>query len=102
MVFSGLETVSTTLGKSGRIEITEVFNAIRLRYKKIKTYPNKIGFKFQSNSSRIIHGFFHKTIFRVLSSKCKQIYPDFPTIYTGSANQNEDIATYKAITRFPS
>ena len=26
--------------------------------------------------TRIIHGFFHKTIFRVLSSKCKQIYCD--------------------------
>ncbi len=29
-------------------------------------------------------------------------YPNFPTIYTGSANQNEDIATHKAKTCFSS
>lgn len=32
--------------------------------------------KVITHKTRIIHGFFHKTIFRVLSSKCKQIYCD--------------------------
>ena len=84
---SNVSQISTNYRPQGKFSADELFMSI----------PQNSDTSIQPNS--VNNGwFFYQTIDPTIC----WLYPDFPTIYTGSANQNEDIATYKAITRFPS